>query len=186
MLKQIRFAMQNNSNFELFQAVVEIDETYLGGKPRTKGKGKRGRGTNKTAILGIYDRASGRVIAHKMETEDGKTLTGKQLLQAIDRKVAPNATYFTDEFTAYRILDKLKRKHQVVNHSQTYVAEDGTNTNTIECFWSLVKRMHYGTYHKMSAKYLDLYMAEEAFRFSYRKNMDEIFDTVLKQAVIAG
>ncbi|TGK11359.1 IS1595 family transposase [Leptospira fletcheri] len=186
MLKQIRIAMTNDKNFELFQSIVEIDETYLGGKPK-KGsdtKSKRGRGTNKIAVVGIYDRKTEKVFAQPIFRKEGQNLKGKQLLQLIDSKVAKKAKIYTDEFRGYWILDKLKRKHFTVDHSKEYVAADGTHTNNIEAFWSLLKRMHYGTYHKISPKYMTYYCGEEAFRFSNRSDLNGILDKVLEQSLI--
>ncbi|WP_078129131.1 transposase [Leptospira alexanderi] len=65
--------------------------------------------------------------------------------------------FFTDEFKGYKILDRLKRKHFTVDHSKEFISADGTHTNNIECFGSLLKRIHYGTYHKINPKYMELY-----------------------------
>jgi len=190
LLNKIRIAMGNNANFELFKTIVEVDETYLGGKPR-KGRdrsvddNKRGRGTKKTAVVGVLDRESGAVFTHVMtENNKGKKLTGKQLLEVINKHVNENASIITDEFRSYRILEKMGRNHFVVNHSKEYMSKEGYHTNNIENFWSLVKRMYHGTYHKISTKYMQNYLSAQAFTYSMRFDMDKIFDTVLKQAVL--
>ncbi|PJZ40959.1 hypothetical protein CH370_14560 [Leptospira kmetyi] len=187
MLRQIRLAMTNDINFELFQSIVEVDETYVGGKPRkgaNKQKSKRGRGTEKVAVVGIYDRKTKKVFAQPIHRKSGQNLKGKQLLQFIDSKTTKRAKIYTDEFRGYWILDRLKRKHFTVDHSKEFVSANGTHTNNIECFWSLLKRMHYGTYHKISPKYMELYCGEEAFRFSNRDQMNDILDKVLYQSVL--
>lgn len=187
MLRQIRTAMSNRANQELFASVTEIDECYLGGKPRKGTPSKRGRGTRKVPVVGVLDRESGKVFAHAvMPQADGKTLTGKQLLHVIDKYASKDATIITDEFSGYRILDRIGRRHLTVNHREHYVDPQNPmiHVNGTENFWSLVKRMHFGTYHKMGIGYIDLYLGAEAFRYSMRNDMDQIFDAVMRQAVI--
>jgi len=189
-LKQIRIAMANHSNNELFKAIIEVDETYIGGRPRkgTMGdqvKAKRGRGTKKTPVVGVLDRETGKVYAHVMsENKDGKKLTGKQLLNVIEMHAHQDATIITDQFRAYRILRKAQREHHVVDHSKEYVSKDGHHTNNIENYWSLVKRVFHGTHHHFSVKYMQTYLSAEAFRYSNRDNMENIFDMVMKQSVL--
>ena len=185
MLHKIRDAMANSESLELFKATVEIDETYLGGKPRHKGISKRGRGSKKVPVVGVVDRESGKVFAHAMlPDKEGKQLTGKQLMHVISKYVAPEAHHITDQFRGYNILDRINRKHSVVDHSKEFVTSEGHHTNNIENFWSLVKRMFHGTYHKMGVAYIDRYLAAEAFRYSNRDDLDGIFDKVIKQAVV--
>jgi len=107
-LRQIRLAMGNDKNSELFEAIVEIDETYVGGKPR-KGDGKehkRGRGSKKTPVIGLKERNSQRVVAQvAMPDKTGKKLSGKQLLSIIDRVVKDKSLIISDEFRSYGIRD---------------------------------------------------------------------------------
>jgi transposase-like protein len=127
MLQQIRTAMANRETEEIFEAIVEIDETYVGGKPR-KGNAvldedgnviksgnlppaKRGRGTNKTPVVGVKERATGKVQAKVMfPNEEGQKLTGPQLLEIIKQTCKEGIIIMTDDFSSYKILDKAKQK----------------------------------------------------------------------------
>jgi len=204
-LMRIRTAMGNEKTKKLFKGIVEIDETYVGGKPRKinvkldkEGKPgfpgkkrfyKRGRGTRKTPVVGIKERGSGRVHARVMlPNEEGKKLTGKQLLAVLDDACKKGAIVISDDLSSYKILDKKTAKkfiHLTVNHSKgQYSAGGGVDTNGIENFWSILKRMHYGTYHSMSEKHLQSYVNECAFRANHRGDAKE-FEELLKQTLIA-
>ncbi len=113
MLKRIRLAMGNAENQEFIDTVIEIDETYIGGKPR-KGKDddddkpKRGRGTKKTPVVGVIDRENKKVHAKVAKpNKEGKKLTGKQLLEIINQVAKNPLTIMTDEFKGYNILAAL-------------------------------------------------------------------------------
>ncbi|MCL2209739.1 MAG: IS1595 family transposase [Treponema sp.] len=200
MLKQIREAMSNINMRKTFEIFVEIDETYIGGKPRKenkkldannlpdgKTKSKRGRGTNKTPVIGIIERSSKKVYAKvALPNKEGKKLTGKQLLSIIDEVCKDETTIVSDDFSGYKILDKKTKNnffHFTVNHSQgQYSAGNGIHTNSIESFWSLIKRQHTGTHHHYSVKYMQNYINEMSFRQNNRKNQS-VFDKLLKQSV---
>lgn len=187
MLHQIRKAMAANKNKELFKAIVEVDETYVGGKPK-KGKNKskplRGRGTNKTPVVGVVERDTGKVYAKvALPNKEGKKLSGKQLLNIINEAVNKDAMIVTDEFTGYKILDKEpERIHLTIDHSKEY-ARGNIHTNTIEGFWALFKRGIIGSYHHISVKYMQNYVNEFSFRYSNRKNKN-IFDLIVKRSVL--
>jgi transposase-like protein len=200
MLKQISAAMGNKDMKKSFQIFVEIDETYVGGKPRKqnvkfdengnivpKTPSKRGRGTNKTPVVGIKERNTKNVYAQvAMPNDEGQKLTGKQLLNILDKVCVDNTTIITDDFNSYNILDKTNENNFVrlsVNHSIGQYANGEIHTNNIENFWSILKRALYGTYHHVSVKYLQNYVNECCFRQNNRKN-DKIFDTLLKQAIL--
>lgn len=188
MLHQIRKAMYSNLNQKLFEAIVEVDETYVGGKPRKGNRQnkpvKRGRGTNKTPVVGVLERESGQVYAQvAIPNSEGKKLTGKQLLNIIDKAVTKNITIMTDEFKGYSILDKNpERIHLVIDHSKEFV-RGNIHTNNIENFWSLLKRGIIGSYHHISVKYMQRYVDEFSFRFSERKN-PKIFDLIIERSVL--
>lgn len=197
-LKQIRTAMSNQEMKEFIDAVVEMDETYIGGKPR-KGnnkseeneddedkknppKSKRGRGTKKTPVVGAVDRNSKQIHAKvALPNIQGKALSGKQLFAILEEVCKTSTIVVTDEFRGYNILKHTDHKHLVVNHCFEY-ANGEIHTNTIESFWSTLKRGVYGIYHKVSVKYLQQYVNEFCFRYNNRgRNM---FDLVLMQAVL--
>ncbi|WP_233563972.1 IS1595 family transposase [Parabacteroides sp. AF27-14] len=118
MLHQIRKAMEKEEYKETFEAIVEIDETYVGGKPRKNNdhsdddkdndsKPKRGRGTSKTPVIGVKERNTGRVHAVVANyNEEGKQLSGKQLFNVLKKGCKKNTTVMTDQFAGYNILDK--------------------------------------------------------------------------------
>ena len=183
MLKQIRKAMGNVENREMFEAIVEMDETYVGGKPRRNdnNKNKRGRGTKKTPVIGIIDRDKKRVYAKvAMPNKNGKKLTGMQLLSVLDEICKQETMVITDEFTGYNILKKTKYLHLMINHTKEY-SNGIIHTNNIESFWATLKRGVYGIYHHVSVEYLQSYVNEFCFRYNNRET--DMFNLVLKQSV---
>ena len=169
MAMKIRQAMIDTGQRNLLTGLVEMDETYIGGKPR-KGSGqinKRGRGTRKTPVVGIMERG-GNVTASV--ARNGK-LTTKNLADLVRRNVdTNNATLITDEFTGYIGIRRIL-PHEIVDHSNWYV--DGfKHTNNIESFWALLKRGIVGQYHKVSLYYLPRYIDEFCYRHNHRKDTD--------------
>lgn len=202
MLQQIRIAMGNADMSKAFEAFVEIDETYIGGKPRKENvkfdeKGnkiiveedrtKRGRGTKKTPVVGVKERNTKKVYAQvALPNEDGQKLSGKQLLGILDKVCKDETTVISDEFTGYNILDKQHKNHFVhltVNHSIGQFANGKIHTNNIESFWSCFKRAWYGTYHHFSVKYMQRYVDECCFR-SNNREISTSFDILLGRAVM--
>lgn len=187
MLKQIRTAMGNDGQ-KTFEAIVEIDETYIGGKPR-KGEDddhKRGRGTKKTPIVGIKERSSGKVHARvAFPNKEGKRLSGKQLFDIVKSVCKSGTTVMTDDFVGYNALNRSSEYTRIsVNHSiGEYSLGDGKHSNGIESFWSLLKRGIYGSYHHVSVKYMQYYVNEFCFRQGNRKNKG-MFDILLTQCVV--
>lgn len=189
MLKQIRIAMGNKENERFIETIVEIDETYVGGKPRKNNDhdntppNKRGRGTKKTPVIGVVDR-NGKKVHAKVAFPDknGKKLTGKQLLKILDEVCKDDVTVMTDEFSGYNTLKKKGYVHLRIDHTVAYSNGD-IHTNNIESFWATLKRGILGIYHHVSVKYMQNYIDEFCFRYNNRENT-EMFDLVLKQAVI--
>src|SRR5690606_26664056 len=155
----------------LLRGTVEVDETYVGGKPRRGTKGVNGRGTKKTPVLALVER-NGRAHAMPVEFVDGKTLKG-----AIRKHVDPSSTINTDEYPSYRgIGQEFAGGHRTVTHSKgqySYMAfGQSINTNSVESFFALMKRGHYGVFHQLSKKHLHRYCDEFSFRWSYRDLSD--------------
>lgn len=168
--QRIRAAMKN-TDFNKLGGILEMDETYIGGKSH----GKRGRGASgKIPVVGILQR-NGRVVFSVINKVTSENLE-EMLKDAASDEVE---LIITDEFTAYKTIGKLY-KHTQINHSKSYV-RGVVHTNGVENVWSLLKRSIIGAYHKVSRDYLPLYLAELAFRFSNRKE-ENIFDIVLQQA----
>lgn len=188
MLKQIRLAMGNQDTKDYFQTIVEIDETYVGGKPRRRKltderKLKRGRGTTKTPVVGIIDRLNKKVHAKvAFPDKQGKKLSGKQLLSILTQVTKAGATVMTDQFRSYRILSKNGFTHLKIDHTKEY-ADGNVHTNSIESFWATLKRGVYGVYHSISIKYLQNYVDEFSFRYNNRLNSN-VFDFLLERSLI--
>ena len=169
MQQRIRAAMASDEG-ALLQGIIEADETYLGGKPRKSDKNnKRGRGTGKTSIVGAVER-EGEVRA--TVTDDTK---GRTVLDFIEQSVeVEESSLITDEYKACTNAYKLM-PHRTVNHSaEEFVAPDDKtlHTNTIEGFWSLLKRAWYGSHHKYTKGWSPLFVAEAAWKYNQRKNPD--------------
>jgi len=172
MAHRIRLAMQEDRNFcWKFSGIVEVDETYVGGK----GKGPRGRGAaNKIPVIGIKERTSGQIRLQAL-----KNVSAESLADFIRAHAAGGAEVHTDEFSSYLWLDSSEFAHKSVNHSKTYV-RGNVHVNGVENVWSLFKRAVMGIYHKVSEKYLPLYLDEFAFRFNNRNEfnmMDRVLET---------
>jgi len=182
MLRQIRKAMGNVKNREVFEAIVEIDETYVGGKPQKDNNNKRGRGTRKTPVVGIIDRDKKKVFAKvAVPNAMGKKLTGMQLLSILNEVCKQDSTIITDEFSGYNILKNTTYIRLMIDHTKEY-ANGFIHTNNIESFWATLKRGVYGIYHHVSVKYLQDYVNEFCFRYNNRNN--NMFSLILKQSVI--
>lgn len=165
---RIREAMKLEPMASLLSGTVEADETYVGGKPRYKGQSKRGRGTNKAPVMVLVER-DGRAVIKPIENVTHETLGAE-----IAVNVAKDAILMSDEFPAYK---GIREQHHTVNHSAKEYArtnDDGLNvhSNTAESFAALLKRGHYGIYHRMSKNHLARYCHEFGFRWDWRKVSD--------------
>lgn len=188
MLQQIRTAMASKDMKDAFSATVEIDETYVGGKPRKGPNGmldtkpnKRGRGSKKTPVVGMINRTNKQVYAKVMpRNENGQTLTGKQLLEVINEVVKDGSTIISDEFRGYNTVSKSGFIHLKVDHTKSFGSGE-IHTNNIESFWSVLKRGIYGIYQTVSVKYMQNYINEFSFRHNNRLNPNK-FDILLKNS----
>ncbi len=177
MAMRIRRAMIEDR--ELLSGIIEMDETYIGGKPRKGGPGdtfhKRGRGTSKKPVVGMIER-EGKIRARPVKNVKGKTL--KSLVR--ENVDIAQSTIITDEFTGYARFSTFI-KHKTVDHRVWYV--DGRNhTNSIESFWALLKRGIVGQYHKVSVRHLPKYINEFCYRFNNRET-DNLFDLTISKAL---
>ena len=172
MQHRIRAAMASTQG-PMLQGIIEADETYVGGKPRKRNRrddddpkaNKRGRGTKKTPVIGAVERG-GNVVA-RVATR----LRGKDILRFIQENVDPAGSLLvTDEYTSYRAIEHMM-PHAVINHSKAY-AEGDVNTNTMESFWSLLKRAWVGSHHHYSTNWMPLFIGEQAWKWNHRKDED--------------
>lgn len=155
---------------------VEIDESYFGGRG-----GKQGRSTEtKTPVVGIVNRENGKVVTQTVPNVKARTL-----LPILWKQVPPdiNTKVFTDELGSYNIVAKLGYTHEHVEHAAKQYARGIVHTNTIEGFWSLVKRGIDGTRHAVSPKYLQDYLNEYAFRYNHRQDEIPMFQLLLNRVL---
>jgi len=152
---------------------VEADETYVGGRRRGTPRGRPGPGSHKATVFGVIQRG-GRVMA--MTVPNVKKAT---LLPRLERRVLSGETVFTDELKSYDSLVKRGYHHERINHSEQIYVSGDVHTNTIEGFWSLTKRGIGGVYHSVSAKHLQGYLNEYAWRYSHRNDEKAMIETLL-------
>lgn len=170
MFHQIRSLLDEKGG--KLRGYVEMDETYIGGRRR----GKRGRGAEgKTPVAGIVERR-GRIVACKVLNVKAKTL-----LPLLRGSVARGSTIYTDELGSYNQVGRLGYRHRRIQHAaKVYVIGD-IHTNTVDGFWSLLKRGINGVYHSVSAKHLQSYLDEYSFRYNHRSDTRPMFKSFLSQ-----
>ena len=166
-----------------FGGPVEADETYFGGRRKNMSKTKRsalnGRGTvGKSVVIGVKDRDTNEVRAKVIPSTDAPTLQG-----FVREHAREGVVVYTDEATAYAGLAR-DFDHTAVNHSVGEYVRDMAHTNGIESFWSMLKRAHKGTFHKISQKHLDRYITEFAGRHNVRNSdtVDQMVGVVVGMA----
>jgi transposase-like protein len=169
MCKQVRLLMEQDNN--KLGGEVEVDETYAPSRkhPRAIGHSK------KQVIFGAVER-SGRVKA-----EHVKSAGVRVLMPIIENQININAHVYSDEARVYSTLERRGYSHTTVNHSKLEYVRGTAYTNTIEGFWSQLKRSVDGTHHAVSPKYLQNYINEFVFRYNYRT--EPIFPILVSKAV---
>ena len=172
MAHRIRYAMEQGSFVTKLSGIVEVDETYVGGKAKNMHASVRrekiqGRGAvGKAPVVTLVERA-GRVKSIYMES-----VTGDNLKAAMKDCIVPSAQIMTDESPSYSFAQAEFASHESVNHGAGEYVRGDAHVNTSECVHSLLKRGIIGTYHHVSKLHLHRYLSEFDFRFNHRKIAD--------------
>ena len=179
LMNRIRFAMTPDfASAPKLLGTVEVDETYVGGKPRFKGISKTGRGTNKTPVFAAVQRQGQirrRVVAD---------VTAKTLRAAMREVIHPRSRIISDDYSAYRGTSaRFYGGHEVVKHGAGEYVRGDVYTNTAESSFAIIKRGIVGIYHNVSKEHLDRYIAQFDFLWNHRKlNDGERTVLAIKQA----
>ena len=156
---------------------VEADETYVGGKPRYPQRGKGGSNANyrtrKVTVFGLVKRG-GDVMTRVVPDAKRKTL-----IPEIAANVRKGSTISTDEWHPYKSLPAHGYRHQIVQHKKGEYVRGDAHTNTLDGFWSILKRSIQGTHVHVSRKHLSKYLGEFEFRYNLRKLPDQMFSRLL-------
>jgi len=166
---RVREAMRELNASQL-SGIIEIDETWVGGKQRGGGKG-HWHHTNKTAVVGAVER-DGKI---RLQVIHART---KRVLQGWIRKNVADETeaIYTDEWPPYAGIGDDDTRHETVNHRAKEWVRGLVHTNSVESIWSLLKRCIIGAFHKVSVKHLERYLDELEFRFNNRHNQHAFRD----------
>jgi transposase len=167
----------------MLSGTVEVDETFVGGKPRAGQVHNRQEGRlwaeQKDKVAGAVERG-GRISASVVPDRSAETL-----LPWVQARVLPASTVYTDEWRSYKSLGKVGYEHSRINHSQKVYVSGDVHTQTIEGFWALLKGGLRGVYHGVSTQHLQSYLDEFTFRYNNRETPGGMFHAFLTQVIQA-
>ena len=180
MFRQIR-SLLSEDGLQLEGSTIEMDEMYHSGKRRRLGgQGRPSYGSHKVPVIGMVERSTpkrvGRVVARVAPDAQKKTLH-----RLAKEYILPSSTVFIDDYVSYDGLEKQGYVHKRIRHSAKIYVSGDIHTQAVEGFWSLVKRGIGGVYHNVSAKYLQTYLNEYAFRYNRRDMGNLLFRAILEQ-----
>lgn len=169
MARQIRLLMAEGG--DMLSGEVELDETYIGGR-----RNMRNKFSNKSAVFGVVERGG------EIRAKHVKSTGARVLIPEINATVQKGSKIHSDEWGAYRTLQHRGYSHTTVNHSTLEYVRGTAHTNTIEGFWSQLKRSLDGTYHAVSPKYLQLYVNEFVYRYNRRGQDATVYPDLVERA----
>ena len=179
MIHRIREAWGDNDEEGPFDGPVEFDETYIGGLRKNKSNAERAEATGRgpvdmTAVIGAKDRDTNQVVAKVVRSTDAGTVH-----RFVDDMTDPDTVVYSDDAAVY---EGIPNPHETVKHSVSEYVNGMAHTNGIESFWSMLKRAHKGTFHKISPKHLQRYVSEFAGKHNIRQSgtLDQMRDTVAR------
>ncbi len=187
--KLIRTELMTQDDEEPLSGEVEMDEMYVGGKPRQSdrarfaesdnpnGAAKRWADQKKVPVFGMVER-NGHVRAIVVPSTQRPTL-----LPHVKDNVKPGTVVYTDDAKVYRSLPLHGFDHRRINHSANVYVSGDVHTQTIEGFWSLVKRGIWGVHHSVSRQHLQMYLNEYVWRFNCRNGEKMFFSLILRSSV---
>ncbi len=169
MAKQVRALMLQGD--QLLSGIVETDETYMGGRRKNDGRGPRA----KEVVFGMVERGG------NVKAEHVKSAGSRVLIPRLESTIERGSVVYSDQEKVYKKLSRIGYYHDSINHSIGEYGRGVVHTNTIEGFWSQLKRSVDGTYHCISAKYLQLYLNEFVYRYNHRQ-LSSIFPVLIATA----
>jgi transposase-like protein len=170
---RIRAAMKDDEP-QVLEGTIEIDETYVGGRRKNVGAGYK---ANKTMVMGAIERGGAVRFRVERHAKQGTTILFHRFVR--DNVGGEAVAIYTDQHVGYRGIGDENTRHETVDHGAEEWVRADVHTNTVEGVWSLFKRSLVGSYHQLSAKHLDAYLDEFAFRFNNRDNPYLFRDTLL-------